>query len=298
MKNPPPRIGLPASANEIASEMQKLLRAAGVGDQVPTPKAAILACTRLVETGEIDLDQYKQSLADRFRGFFDSAISKILGLLDFHEHVIYVDPAIHASRKLFVTYHEVTHRVLPWQQPMYAADNEVTLDPRCRDLFEAEANFGAAEILFQGTRFDSEARDLPLTVGSALYLANRYDASAHSALRRFAERNHRPCMLFVLKETCRRDECGLRSFYVVYTVESAPFVLRFGDPFGAVSFINPDHPLSPMLNSGQPGTLEVLDIRGLALPCSVEVFDNHHHIFLLVYPKNLPGVRTRVTLNG
>jgi Zn-dependent peptidase ImmA (M78 family) len=45
------------------------------------------------------------------------------------------------------------------------------------EQFEREANHFAAEVLFQGDRFDGDLRDLPLAMKSALALAKRYGAS-------------------------------------------------------------------------------------------------------------------------
>ena len=184
MKRPPVQIATPESAKEITKEVDRLLRAAGVRNQLPTPKEDILACARLVECGEIDLEEYEATLTQKGWRFFHRAASKVLGLLDRRSKIIYVDASIHTSRKLFVTYHEVTHQILRWQEISVTQDDQFTLSNDCKDLFEAEANYGAADILFQCQRFEGEARDYELSVESALYLAGRYDASGHATLRR------------------------------------------------------------------------------------------------------------------
>src|SRR5271157_4563805 len=199
----PPNLAIPSSANAVTDEVRKLLRAAEVGRQLPTPKAQILACTRLVEMGELNLAEYDQSLHEKASEFFYRAMEKVVGFLDRRTKQFYVDPQLHHSRKTFVTYHEVIHRIIPWQHFECTTDDDFTLNPDCETLFESEANYGAAEILFQCNRFEEEARDYDLSVASALHLADEYEASCHSSLRRFVERNHRPCLLLILSPTSR-----------------------------------------------------------------------------------------------
>ena len=285
MKKLPPQIDVPESAEEVTAQVKRLLRAAEVGNEVPTAKSAILACAELVETGELDLRDYEASFKDKARGFFYRAMSKVYGFLDRRTQLIYVDSQLHDSRKLFVTYHEVTHRVLPWQNVVYTEDDEVTLSANCRTLFEAEANFGAAEILFQCNRFEEEARDYELSITSALYLANRYDASCHSALRRFVERNHRPCLLLVLKPTARQNTDGATSYFIAYSIRSSAFTLEFGEPIREL-FLNPEDDLGKIVNSGLQGEIVLEDIKGIRKLCSVECFSNMYHTFVLIHPKH------------
>jgi len=80
-------------------------------------------------------------------------------------------PELHNFRKTFVTYHEVVHRIIPWQHIQYTQDDDMTLNLSCDTLFESGANYGAADILFQCDRFEAEARDYELSVPSALYLS-------------------------------------------------------------------------------------------------------------------------------
>jgi hypothetical protein len=250
----PPKLAVPPSAEAITDEVRRLLRAAEVGGRLPTPKTQILACASLVETGELDLAEYELSLSARASEVFYRAMKKVSGFLDRRTEQIYVDPQLHDSRRTFVTYHEVIHLIVPWQRIQYTEDDESTLSDGCATLFESEANYGAAEILFQCDRFEREARDFEISVGSALHLANEYDASCHSSLRRFVERNHRPCLLLVLKPTSRTNAGGGTSFFISHAVPSTLFVLQFGDPFSQ-QFINPDHELGRILNNGCVGEI-------------------------------------------
>jgi IrrE N-terminal-like domain len=298
MKPPPARIATPESAADITREVKKLLRAADVRHRLPTPREEILACARLVESGELDLAEYESTLREKALRLFHRATSKVLGLLDRSSEIIYVDPSIHASRRIFVTYHEVTHKILPWQKIAVTEDDSATLSADCENIFEAEANYGAADILFQCERFEEEARDHDLSIGSALYLATNYDASCHAALRRFAERNHRPCLLMVLKPTSRHHEDGT-SYYVVYFLPSRSFTNDFGEPFNQ-TFLRPDSDLGAIVNGGSAGEMVLADTKGFPKTCTAEVFSNSFNTFLLIYPQHdrLARKTVRLKLNG
>lgn len=283
MRRIPARIATPDSAEDVTREVRRLLRAAGVKDQLPTPRAEVLACQKLVETGELDLEEYEATLAEKGWRFFQRAKSKVMGILDRRSEIIYIAPHVHESRKLFVTYHEVAHSILQWQKIELTQEDESTLSPECKELFEAEANYGAADILFQCDRFENESRDYALSLESALYLSGRYEASCHSTLRRFAERNHRPCLLMILAPTGREYHDGLKSYYVVYSVPSGQFSHEFGDELNS-KFVNPVDDLGKILNSGGHGEIVLTDVKGFARTCVVQVFDNQYKTFALIYP--------------
>jgi len=294
----PPKLAVPASAEAVTAEVRRLLRAAEVGTLLPTPKPRILACARLVETGELDLAEYEQTLSEKASDCFYRTMKKVLGLLDRRTKRIYVDPQLHDSRKTFVTYHEVIHRIAPWQHIQYTEDDDLTLNDMnlnssCDTLFESEANYGAAEIMFQCDRFEREARDYELCVASALHLSQKYDASRHSSLRRFVERNHRPCLLLVLKPTTRTNPDGGTSFFISHSIPSVPFMLQFGDPF-SLPFINPDHELGRILNNGRLGEIALSDLKGFCRQCVVECSTNQYSLFALIRPKDVAPSRRKV----
>jgi hypothetical protein len=191
----------------------------------------------------------------------------------------------------------VIHRIAPWQHIKYTEDDELTLDVRCETLFESEANYGAAEILFQCDRFETESRDYDLSVASALHLADKYEASCHSTLRRFVERDHRPCLLLVIKPTRRAYADGSKSFFIVHSIPSATFTLQFGDPFSQ-PFINPDDDLGRILNDGCAGEMGLKDIKGFCRACAIEYFSNRYSHFVMIHPKDIASSRRKVLLRA
>ena len=78
----PPQLAVPSSSLAVTDEVRKLLRAAGVRAQIPTPKSQIIACSHLVEIGELDLALYEESVAERTVGLFYKAMSKVRGFFD------------------------------------------------------------------------------------------------------------------------------------------------------------------------------------------------------------------------
>lgn len=295
----PPQLTVPSSAGAVTDEVQKLLRAAGVRGQIPTPKPQILACSCLVESEELDLSRYEECIAGKAVGLFYKAMNKVRGFFDRRTKHLYVDPALTDSKKTFVTYHEVIHKIATWQHIQSTEDDDLTISLDCEMLFESEANYGAAEIIFQCKTFEDEAKDFELSVASALYLAQKYAVSRHSALRRFAERNHRPCLLLILKKTRRQNSDGGISFFISYAIPSESFLGKFGDPTALIfdgPFINPDHELGHILNNGQAGEIILRDLRGFDRACAVECVDNTYHTFMLIHPKDLPPSRNTVNL--
>jgi len=297
MRRIPAEIGVPESRDEIVKEVKRLIRAAGVEGVVPTPRDRILECAKLVQTGDLDLSNYEETLKTKARDFLYQALQKIRGFLDHRSNIVYVDPALYPTKHTFVTYHEVVHKTLSWQRVLYTSDDDFSLSSECRQVFESEANFGAAEILFQGEEFEKRAADYSVSIASALDLANQFEASAHSSIRRFVERNHYPCAVLVLKPTSRIHESGLTSYVICYRIESPSFVLEFGDPFSK-RFLNPDMKLCQVVNNATTEEITLTDVRGETKRCTAEVFGNGHHIFLMIAPARSKRSRFTAILNS
>lgn len=72
---------------------------------------------------------------------------------------IYIDEEIVDKKKRFIQAHEITHDLLDWHRDILLGDNEETLSQNCHEEMEAEANFGARQLIFMGDRFTEEVRD-------------------------------------------------------------------------------------------------------------------------------------------
>jgi Zn-dependent peptidase ImmA (M78 family) len=70
-------------------------------------------------------------------------------LIDLRDVIIYLDQAVSPQKQAFLKLHEVGHKVLPWQRATYLfLDDQKTLSPDVKTLFERQANCFAAEVLF------------------------------------------------------------------------------------------------------------------------------------------------------
>jgi hypothetical protein len=100
---------------------------------------------------------------------------------------IFVDQDSPENKHRWIETHEIAHSLIPWHQEFLMGDDELTLDPACHEVIEAEANFGAGRLLFLGARFAEEARSLPPTFKSVQALSDRFKNSLKSTFWRFVE---------------------------------------------------------------------------------------------------------------
>jgi hypothetical protein len=295
---------LQESSEEIKKRVKYLLSAAGVKNQLPTPKEEIVTTAKLVEIGQIELSEYEQGWLRKGTNFFKSALAKVKGLLDFKEKIIYVNPEIHHAQKTFVTYHEVTHRILPWHEILYNphVDNEYSIDPRVATGLETEANFGASLIQFQIDRFAKELKDLPVGLGTAKYLADRFETSLHSTFRKYIEDNDRPCALLVLEGLIHEVSDFQPGLQLWYPLQSKEFTVAFGMQDWE-KFYCPGHPIydtvfSNSLKLVNEGEIILKDLKGFTKKCKIETFYNTFNYFILIHPiPRLPSRKKIIILD-
>src|SRR5436190_21218422 len=131
----------PDTAKELDTIAYNLLKGAKAFGVFPTPVDRIVAEAELSIDRGIDLSRIEPSLLDRFKGF-SRTMKKVLGIFDFRQKVIYLDHSQKATRNNFITLHETVHGVSPWQRDLLAAlDDEDSLDPDVKEIFEREANY-------------------------------------------------------------------------------------------------------------------------------------------------------------
>ena len=87
----------PESCEKLDRIARRLLRAAGVGDQLPTPQDDVIECAELVVSGQVDLDDFKDTFLRKASRAFFSGWEKIKGILDVRERAIYIKDDIHES---------------------------------------------------------------------------------------------------------------------------------------------------------------------------------------------------------
>ena len=290
------------SSSEIERNVKRLLLAAEVGEKLPTPKNDVVKCADLVEIGQLDLSLYEEGWFKKGLKHLLSSFSKIKGLIDFREEILYVSPDIHPAQQVFVTYHEVTHRILPWHEGLYDPhlDDEYSIDPRVASGLEQEANIGASLIQFQIDRFARNLKDLPLGLLSAKYLADRYATSLHSTFRKYVEDNNRPCAMMVLNEVSTLVPGQQLILQLWYPLQSTKFTEEFGfvdwgkfycegDQIYDTAFVSSLDPV-------KTGEIELTDLRGFVRKCRIEVFNNKFNFFVLIYPVSTSVLKPKLVL--
>jgi hypothetical protein len=271
------------SADEIATQADRLLRAAGAYGRFPTPVDDLIRASQLSEAGEYVLDESAIRTAPAYlRSLLRSARHKIQGLIDRRARVIHISPAIdHDGKRRFVKLHETAHHILPHQQDLLYADDHETLSPTTKRLFEREANQGAAELLFQRNHFAKDSADLAISVAAIWQLADRYGSSFHAAARRYAETHPEAVAVLVLAPTpCQQNPPKWRREEVTAT---SAWVARFGPPNWPRLIDGQRYPFTAALDFPQISGAQIHDLSGTTVEISVDVCRTPYHSFLLLW---------------
>ena len=180
----------PSSEHDICKIADSLLHKAGVVGKLPTPVEELIACegVEYVTNSEVYKEQFLASLNRKAREAFHTTWNKIRGIADLRDRAVYVPKTTTAPHVLFTKAHELGHQVIPWQKVNFAyVDDKMSLSSRAEDLFEIEANYFAAEVIFQGQRFTKRVRDYQPSFDAVSLLSDEHGASRHATLRRFVE---------------------------------------------------------------------------------------------------------------
>lgn len=289
-------VSLPESAPEIFQIAERVVIAAGAKGKLPTPMEDLLGASKIVHETDPDgvVQRFLKSLNDQRRAFFQSSLQKLRGIADLRERAVYV-PKDTRPRKRFADGHELGHQIIPWHNvssngtSSFYHDDEYTLSPRVRELFDIEANLFSSEIIFQGRDFTRRARDYQPSFDAAFLLADLYGASRQATLRRYVqEQDEVLALVSYLPSKFNVDACGLATL-------RAPML------FGSPSFIQKysDVQLPPDLNSNHAwaqardpervydGDIE-LCCGGTSVRFSWEAWWNSYNLFVLLRRK--PGL--------
>jgi hypothetical protein len=130
---------------------------------------------------------------------------EVLGAVWLEERTLFVDRAQSAPRRRFTEAHELIHALCPWHEAVLRLDTAAELFGPARDALEAEANAGAAMLIFQGATFSAEAAALPPTLACVQTLAERYGASLHATLRQYVHAHPGPLAMLTVGRFPRKD---------------------------------------------------------------------------------------------
>lgn len=283
----------PHQRRAVEERAHRLLDRASAWERFPTPVEDILAAARLqVAPASIFdpariLSYVKGKTADVTRRI-KSAVSKVLGIYDSHEHLIHIDATVGESKQTFLKLHETGHHEMPTHRKLFRffQDCEKTLAPEIADQFEREANNFARFALFQGNKYALMAADHDLAIKTPMKLAKKFGASVYASAREFARTNHRECIVYILEPIQYVDGYGAQA--AVRRIEASPsFAAKFGRPNDTV--ITLDHPLGSVLPLGRkmtaPRSLMMTDLNGTRHDCVAEAFDTKFNVIILLYPR-------------
>jgi Zn-dependent peptidase ImmA (M78 family) len=211
--------------------VETLLAESGVTRKLPTDEQNLL---RFLGLKQLSFD-FMAELG--FVDGEDQPVRNLRAALSRNEKVVAIHSNLRETRGKFSTLHEIAHFILPEHHEKLFLDNDDTLSWWTRLRLEQEANGIAADLLFQGRRFESEAVGSPLSWQTILKLAPQYGASYEATARRYAERHVQPCALVVYDKITKTNEVDFEEdlYRLQYTIASKPFQKQFfrrlhGDP--------------------------------------------------------------------
>lgn len=206
---------------------------------------------------------------------------RVLGAVWFEERTLFVNATQTPGRRRFTLAHELAHVVCPWHETVLRIDTAGELFGALGTGIEAEANFGAAELIFQGRGFALAARPHERSLTTAFALAERFGASRQAAAHQYVLDHEAPMAVAIAGRWPGRDG----RLPVWRSVESASFLSAFGRfaPAGGITTREgADAPFAAAIDaarrSSQPVTdhVQLRDRGGALHRFRADVFNNRH----------------------
>jgi hypothetical protein len=170
-------------------------------------------------------------------------------------------------------------------------------------LFERESNQGAAELLFQQTRFADDAACLEIGLGAVAYLAGNYGASLRASLRRYVEHHSGMLTAGVLDPNPvtlqglayqRRELTASETFSKRFGNQEWPKVVGIDD----YPFLAEAGAAAAQVRTIVNGEWRISDLRGEDTPLRLEVMHTGHNILVLAWCPQRTWLKRRVRLAG
>ena len=272
---------------DIEKVSYDILKESKCFDKFPTPVDKIVSYSELVVNNDISLSRIHSNFLEKAGDVLTSALSKLRGILDRREKVIYLDMDLSHSKRNFVQLHEVGHEALPWQKNLHEfMDDDVTLSEDTKEDFEVEANYFASVTLFQLDRFEHEMNKLGFGIKTPMALAKIFGASVHASLRKFVESTKNRCGLIVLENISPPGsfvKCSVRDYFL-----SSTFVAEFGNIVlpSEIGYKWPfvkDYYFQKRYH--ETGKINIITIEGEEIECNYHFFNNSYNAFALFFPK-------------
>ncbi|HEX5619041.1 MAG TPA: ImmA/IrrE family metallo-endopeptidase [Solirubrobacteraceae bacterium] len=263
----------PRARERISELCTEVLRRSGAAGVIPTPLDAVQHAVGVRE--RIDLGR-------RTRTPVPAVIhDRVLGAVWFEERVVFLDARQAPGRRRFTLAHELAHVLCPWHEAVFRLDTAQELFGSLVTGIEAEANFAASELIFQGRRFAMEARGEEPALTTAFALGERFGASRQAAVHQFVAGHEAPVAVAIAGRWPGRDG----QLPIWRSIESASFRRRFGRFAPAGGFSTRDErggslasAIDAARRSSDPvtGSLRLRDRGGRTHRFRADVFNNRH----------------------
>lgn len=266
MTDPPP-----FTRARITALCEQALKRAGAWGVLPTPLGAVRVAVGVRE----------RIAFDDLPGAPELARHRVLGALWLEQRALFVDDRQSLPRRRFTEAHEIVHLLCPWHATALRVDTaEELFGPLTRGL-EAEANYGASQLIFQAGAFAAEAGRHDRSLRTPFELASRFGASRHAAAHHYVETHAQAVALLVAGRW--PDTTGRLPTW--RSVESPSFLGRFGrlEQHAPATLLHATAgPLAAVIDAARRSSepiaapLALVDRGGRARPFSAEVFNNRH----------------------
>lgn len=290
MRKPDDSSLTPHQYKNVRAAAERALQEAGAIGRFPTPIDHVMTVAKVQEVKEDVLNEsFITKLRREVSGALKSALSKVMGLFDARERLVFIDRSLHLVKQTFIRLHETAHAYLPWQRDLYAVveDCEQTIDPALADQFDREANVFASEVLFQLDGFTKEAEERDFGILVPVNLSKKYGASIYSTVRRYVTQNWRACCVVVLNPPEMIEGDGFRAELRRHCASPA-----FNEIFGNIRWpdvFTPNDKIGAMVPIGRrmSGKREIplKDANGNTHQCVAEAFTQSHQVFVLIHAK-------------
>jgi|GEM_PF-1812073 len=207
----------PFTRARIERTCAEALRGAGALGTLPTPLEALAPVAGVRERLRVEKLPARDDIRDELR-------ERLLGAVWFEQRALFLDERQSLPRRRFTEAHELVHLLCPWHEAVLRLDTAAELFGELSRGIEAEANFGAGQLIFQGGTFAAAARAHERSLRTPFALAAEYGASRHAAAHHYVESHGEPLALLVAGRWPAADGC----LPVFRGVESASFAQRFG----------------------------------------------------------------------
>ncbi len=285
------------SSGQIDKQAAQLLRKAGALRKFPTAVEDIIAAQELAvsspEDSPLALGMIARAPA-ALRAKLETITSKVFAVLDRRERVVHVSPDTNnANHDRFNKLHEVGHDLCPWQKFEHEIDGRSQLSPLTNVLFEKEANYAGARLLFQGVVFIEVAQSFDTGMASVLLLAEQFGSSIHAAFHQYVSTNLDGVAGYILRRSPVIDTAtGTHHFGIKLALTSTKFEQAYIHPEFLSGRLSSDkfpalESAWRQLSAGEDlatGEILIPKLDGTTEIAKFELFSNTYNLFLLINP--------------